>query len=374
MIFTTVKSKMEKGLSVQDFPIDAVISISSFGESPKRAIRSVLRYPKRFKALHIVQHGYSTTHSFYKGWSEDLQLLKRNGLDPIWHSKLDPDKLVSQAVIHIEPDLQVKDGALDLLCEDMKDNNKWNSHFAVSSITCLETVTNWKDYASTVFYGFIVVLAVFDSLRSFFNGFRYHRTVDLRGQTTYTTFPKKVELAPTRWWTWLLFTRTNVLIKGGSALLQIPTYADRGFNFVLRTIQTHRHLGIGIWIPWFFVYYMFFAWPWWSPIFAHYKIPYLTKVFGWILEREPPFYWIVEWTILGRSGVHFNPAWQILHFLHLIMVGFITWMYVVLPPKMGGGIVIMYPIYLMFAPLLFLYGQFHVSRNSWIIEDEDEIE
>lgn len=352
--------------------MDAVVSISEFAESPKPAIKSVLRYPARFKALHIEQYGYSTTAELYPGWKEDLAELTRHNLTPVWHSVLDPTKLVTRALVHISPDLQVKDAALDMLSEDMENNHKWNSHFAVSSITHLDNIKKPSDYLSSLLYGFIVVLAVFDSFRSFFNGFRYHRTADLRAQTVYVTYPSTVELAPTRWWTWLIFTRVGVISKGGSALMQVPSYIDGGASFVLRTIKTHKHLGIGVWIPFFFLYYLFFAWPWWTPFFASYRIPYISRVFGWLLEREPPFYWIIQYFVLGDRTVVFNPVWQVVHVLHLCVVATITYMYIVLPPKLNGVIVLAYPIYLMMLPVLIVYSWFHVSRAGWVIEEDGE--
>lgn len=349
---------------------DVVIDLTEFAVCCEPAIKSILRYPSLFKALHLVQPGYSSTAKLYPSWDDHLARLEALGLTPIWHTALNADKLETRAVIHMQPDHQMRDGALEALLQDMHDNNKWNSHFAVSSITKLDHPT-----PGMVFYGFLLVLGVFDSLRSFFNGFRYHRTADLRGQATYITFPATVELAPFRWWTWLLFTRVSPIQNGGAgSLMQIPLKKDSGINFVMRALKTHNHLGIGIWIPFFFVYYALFAWPWWSSFFAVYKIPIISRVLPFILEREPPFYWIFESIVLGRTNIYVNTLGQMIQFLHLAAVGLVTYIYFEFPLNSASAFIVLYPFYLAAFPILYVLSYFYTSRETWTTDDDDEHE
>lgn len=348
---------------------DVVIDLTEFAVCCEPAIKSILRYPTLFAALHLVQPGFSTTATLYDQWKVHLGRLKTLGLEPIWHSELNADKLKTRAVIHMQPDHQVRDGALEALLQDMHDNNKWNSHFGVSSITKLDHAV-----PGVIFYGFLLVLGVFDSLRSFFNGFRYHRTADLRGQATYITFPATVTLASMRWWTWLLFTRVSPIQKGGAALMQIPSKKDSGLDFVLRTLKTHNHLGFGLWILFFVVYYALFAWPWWSSFFAVFKIPIVSRMLPFILEREPPGYWLFEVYVLGRVGVHVSTLAQTIQLLHLAAVGMVTYMYFELPMNSAAAFILLYPFYLAAFPLLYVLSYFHTSRAAWTVEEEEEDE
>jgi hypothetical protein len=348
--------------------IDIAINLTEFNVCCKNAVRSVLRYPNHFAAMHLIQYGYSTTAELYPGWKEDLAKLTENGLAPIWHSELDANKLKSRAIIHLQPDGQLRDAALDALLQDMNDHHKNASHFAVSSVTNLEH----QSPRSIPFYGFLLVLAVFDSLRSFFLGFRYHKTSDLRATTTYITFPATVEFAAYRWWAWLFFTRISPVQSGGAALQQIPDKKDAGASFVLRTIKTHNRMGIGLWMIGFALYYALFAWPWWSSFFAHYKIPYISKLFSFILEREPPIYGLVQVYLLGYKGVYVNLAWQVIQLLHLAFVGVIAYIYILFPYNGGAGLVLLYPFYLAAFPFLYVFSRFYVSRAAWTVEGEEE--
>jgi len=349
-----------EGLAV----VDVAVDLTEFAVCCAPAIKSIIRHRKHFAALHLVQYGYSALAELYPGWNKDMVDLK---LPIIWHSELDPARLKTRAVVHLQPDHQLRDGALEALLQDMRDNHKWNSHFGVSSVAKLDT--GRENLLGLPFYGFLLVLGVFDSLRSFYSGFRYHRTADLRGQTTYITFPNTVTLAPNRWWTWLCFTRVAVIQSGGSALQQIPAQKDAGVNFVLRTLKTHRHMGVGVWMFFFALYYALFAWPWWSTFFAHYRIPYISRMFAFVLERDPPLYWVFEVYFLGRKNVPLNVLAQIIQLLHLVMVGTISYLYFSFYSNGGTGLILLYPLYLAAFPLIYVFSYFYASGATWSKDD-----
>jgi hypothetical protein len=348
---------------------DAVISISEFNESPEQAVRSVLDNAKRyFCALHIVKYGYDTTAELYPGFQADLQRLAP-AVPVHWHSTADTlvTAVHGRALVHIEPDLCVKDGALKTLYEDMEKGDKQN--FAVSSITYVDTTNAPGGPASgggTTFvgafsFGFLLVILMFDTLRHIVTGFQHHRTADLRGQLVTITYPNRVRVAsPPRWWLWWLGTNTATTKHGGAACIQIPS---QGWVFVLRTIKTHRGMSLlptlspfnpvggAFWLTGFLLYYFLFAWPVWN-----YVLPDPSTASSSSM--------IARWLVRDMSGLH----WQVLYLLHTAVVGYVAWTNIEILRWNGlllPLLVLGYTWYLTVSPLVILYGRFHTSRAAW---------
>jgi hypothetical protein len=345
----------------------AIIEISEFGESPSAAIKSIVANPGYFKEVHLVQHGYSSSNVPYYAWPSDIKALTALGLAPVWHARLDTDKVRAGAAVYIQPDAQVADGALSMLHEDMvygAKNAKNQTHFAVTPITSirldrdkrrdpLEWILTLVDVMS---YGFLLVVMMVDWGRSLFNGYKYHPTFNLRAVCLFTTYPQRVQQAPTRFSWWLWNPNQCRAKSGGSALLHIPKGKNTGLSFVLRTIKTHQMLGYGAWVFGFIFYYWLFAWPWWNGL--------AFKGGPWgilqLLTRNP-------WGILQLLTR--NPwawYWQTVMVLHTLVVAIVAWTCMELPLGLLPLQVLLYTFYLTLAPLLLVYGRFHVSRASWV--------
>lgn len=332
----------------------AVIQISEFDESPEQAISSVLENKDYFSGVVMVKHAYSSQIEPYPGFFADQKELTDSNIPLVWQSQLDVTKLPSEAraIVRIEPDVRVADGALKALIQDM--TNSRQEHCAVSSILCLETASpaDPRVWFSSLPYGFLLVILMLDTFRSLANLFGYNRTCDVRGQLMTITYPNRVELAPNRWWRFWIGTGVARTRYGGDAAIQLPDEKDQGMNFVFRTIKTHNHMSIGIWILFYALYYFAFAFPFWNTFLSPHS------VWGrWLVRDMTALYWMIPYT------------------LHLALVGVVAWLYVEFPlthfPLVGPRSVILplqvllFNFYLTASPLIFLYGRFHVSRASW---------
>ncbi len=346
---------MSKGHAIPaNFLAEAVISVSDFNESIEPAIKSVIRNHSYFAGLHIVKYGYNTNDNLYPTWQHDLATLTGHGLVPVWHSEFDASQLQKQAVIHIQPDHQIKDGALDLLYDDMQKHST-QALFAVTSETDLseKTVTPGK-LLQCLSYGFLLVVLALDTFRSFFNLTRYHRTVDLRAQTVTTTYPKRAWLTERRWWLWFFFTRVSGATRGGTALGQTPAEKDRGITFVIRHIKTHARMGFGVWLAFFIIYYYFFAYPWWNSYFLSFPKTNFPQVnsaienIQWFFVRNP-------WSSWSMIAYCINTTF---------VTAFAT-IYFTFPYRSMIFLCALFPLFLTASPIAFLISRFYISKASW---------
>jgi hypothetical protein len=325
--------------------VSAVITISDADESPERAIQSIIENPQFFADVHLVKHGYSSQYRMYDGWADDLEMLITLGLSPVWHSKLEPSKLRTRAIVDIEPDLWVADGALTTLLDDIEANPTCD-HFAVSSLTTIALPDGGtpRMHLESLSYGFLIVILVLDTLRSIGSLFQIHRTVDLRARLLTATYPNRVRVAPYRWWVWWFGTGVSTTKKAGYACIQIPAAKDQGIEFVLRTIKTHRYMGVGMWTVWYTLYYAIFAWPFWNTF----------------LMRSN--WWVAMWLLRDMR----SPWWISIYVGHTALVGYITLRYLKFPRQEIRLLqIVLYTFYLTASPLVFLYGRFYQSAASW---------
>lgn len=345
---------------------DAVITISGYGESCEPGVQSVLRNASRFAALHIVQHGHNHGQTpLYPGWKRDEERLSEANLQPIWHTDFDPSLVKSEAIVHVAPDHQVLEGAMDQLQQEMDSGYTWNTHFGVTCSTVVERVDGVWD---VLVLGILPVLLLLDTLRSWFNFRRYYRTADLRAQTVVRTYPGRVYMGHVRWYMWEVFTCIQRSVYGGPALLQIPT-GESASDFVLRTISTHNHLRVNLrpwlwswvrgnpdnnplytglgawWILAFIIYYTTCAFPWWTFIMGNYR-----GYFWWLFVRNP-----------------WHPGWITMHAVHSIFAAWLSRMYLEFPHGTRAWSIhaCLFPVYFTLSPLWLLYGRLHISKNTW---------
>lgn len=336
--------------------VAAVITVSEFGECCENGVKSVLDNAAYFRELHIVQHGHANNMDIYPGWAVDAEAVAGAfGVPPIWHSTFDPNKVRAGAVVYIAPDMQVASGAIAELHQQMVHcsvHDPHKTHFAITGITSIRLDTeaekrdprNWLQGLS---YGFLLVVMMLDWMRSLFALYKYHRTFDLRAELLFSTFPRRVRCAPKRPFTWWVRNVEQARTEdGGAALLHIPRGGDAGLSFVLRTIKTHNHLGAGLWVLGFALYYVLFAWPWWNGVALS------SSVWGW-----PILYPITK-----------NPwawYWMLLYVVHTLVVALVAWTCVEIPLAMLPAQVLAYTVYLTLSPAILLYGRFHMSRAAW---------
>jgi hypothetical protein len=337
-----------------EFLGEAVITVSEFNECIEPAIKSVIRNRTYFKGLHIVKYGYNSDENLYADWANDLATLIHQNLAPVWHSEFDPSKMKQQAVIHIQPDHQIKNGALDILYKDMQ-KHSGQSLFAVTSETDLsEKKVTIKKLLQVPFYGFLLVILALDTLRSLFNLTRYHRTVDLRGQTVTTTYPRRAWLTERRWWLWFFYTRVCGTERGGPALGQTPVEKDRGIVFVLRHIKTHMGMGLGTWIFLYIFYYYLFAYPWWNGFFTSFAKTNMPQIntaitnLQWVFVRNP-----------------FSSLSIVVYCLNCIFVTAFATIYFTFPYRITALLCVLFPVFLTASPVWFLIGRFYISKASW---------
>jgi hypothetical protein len=335
--------------------VSACINISQAGESPEEAIVSVLESSHLFADLHLVKKSYSTKDNLYPTWHEDQARLKELGIDVIWHSEFDPRLLKTRALVHIEPDLSILDGAFNTLTKDMDEYPNCD-HFAVSSVTVIDPsppleeegrkkglwwISRPFDLIQSFSYGFLLVIMMLDSLRSILSLFQYHRKTDLRGQLVVGTWPNRVRMAPERNYMWWFGTGRCWTRRGGGACVQRPGIKDQGIAFVLRTINTHSYMGIGIWLLGYALFYACFALPFWNTFLNPY-----SRLGAWLVR-----------------DVFHNIFWQLWYLAYVFVTGYMAWQYMDFP--LLSLQVLLAPVYVTLSPLIFFYGRFHTSRASW---------
>lgn len=335
--------------------VAAVIQISEFNESPQLAIKSVLQHSAPFACVVLVKLNCTTDTVPYDGFDMDKQALKEKGIAVFWQSKLDVTKLPAnvRAIVRMEPDVIATEAAINALIEDMTDYTY--NYYAIATTLNIEhsKTRDPRVWFQSLSYGFLLVVLVMDTLRSWFSLFRYNRTVDMRGQKLQITFPNRISLASEHWYMWWIGTGICQTRNGGTSAQQMPAEKDQGIGFTLRTIKYHKQMTWGLWWPIFFaLYYCAFAWPWYN----YYLSPH-SLLGKWLIRDMSQWYW------------------QSLYLAHTALVGLLAWLEIKLPktyvPMVGDQSlllpmqVLLYTVYLTLSPLIFVYAKLHVSRASW---------
>lgn len=331
--------------SSDDEKVSVLIRIPPSNPCVRNAIESVVVNSKHVRDIHLEQTGYSTkTVLNYPEAENHQQALAQAGITITWHSTFDVSKLKTQALVHLEPDVDATESAFMQLKQDIL-TYPGCQHFAISSIIYLNTPRfSWLEIP---WYGFLFPLLVVDWLANVFTLWQHSRTVDMRAQLVQTTWPNRSRLASKSWWRWWIRTGICWTRPGDVSCVQIPLRAkDRGLSFVLRTIKGHRHLSI--WRPWwlaiFVIYYALFALPWWTLFLGtHQRIE--DGLLSWILLR--PLY---------------DTFWLAVQLAHMVIVVYATWGGIELPARMEGVAIVLYPIYFTLSPIFFFYGRWYSSR------------
>lgn len=323
--------------SMKEFPDhlkgSAVIEISPQGESCRDAVKSIQSNAKFFRDVHFVYFPGNEDTVYYDGFEEDLKKFENLNLTVYRHSTLNIQKLETLLRVDIAPDLDVTEGAFYVLFDRFAANPSVNEA-GVSSQLYLEGAEKPAPtdiLQAMAFYGFILVLLVFDTLRSVMRLFRYNRTVDLKGVRLSRVYPAQTRAPADRWYMWWFFTGVAPTKPGRSSCIQTPT--DSGIALLMRTIRSHRYLTwVGLWWVGFWIYYGMFAWPWWNVILD-------------------PHSMLGSWLVRDMSVL----SWQLFYLFHTFVVGCITWAYVdEYPYRLCNLHIILYTFYLTAFPLIWL--------------------
>lgn len=213
-----------------------VIEVSPFGEDPTPALESAQGI---FDDIHITCHG---------GETPPLANVTYHA-----NGALDATKIKNMSIVRVPADLRFRREAVDQIHRDMDKFYSSCEHYAVCSTTNLASDSIW--------YGFLIVILMLDTLRSIVSLFQYQRTCDMRAAFVHRTYPDRVyEARPStlRWWLFTGILRTRRL---ENTCAQQPIRPDdQGFRFVWRTIYTHKTMGFGLlWTLGFLLYYYLFS-------------------------------------------------------------------------------------------------------------------
>lgn len=282
--------------------ISAVIKISPFNESPKRAIQSIISNLNYVKDVHIIHPGYTAPDCMYDGWSEDRKSLATKAVlieADLNASNFDPECLV----VEIPPTCELKLGAFNILLEEGKCAKSHQTHLALSTRTILP--------GNSLFYGFFVVLFTIDWIWN--RLFEFNKLIqynDVKGR--FIIKKGKSVHFPERSFTWRIWnaeTIPKVYTKHASVLE----------TSIVRTLYNHLYLGWGLWI--------FILFPIWIVV---------TLVF---LSMQGSVYAILMWITMST-------------------LAFLTTKdYLVMGAGMKLFSILAFPFYFIASPLLLVYAK-----------------
>ena len=309
--------------------VDAVITISPFCESPQLAIKSILKCKNEFANLHLVQVGYDTEKEFYPGFQDDLKKFD----NVVWHSKFDAAAAEGLMVIHCPPELEFTQAAIASLKSDMTSN--YVDHAAVDP----SLIMRERDLLSIFMYGFLVALLVLDYSRSFFGAYFTNR--QLRAQAIERHYPKFGTLKRQNRCCGNSISARD--LSGGCKLLP-----ESGGWYVVKAINTHSQMGLGLWYFTSFFYWVMMLWF----VRALVNLDYTFITFDVPMIFKP----LLAMFIVGGIGFYLG-AYIICAIVILGKVAF---------PFTGLFYLAAFPFYASLFPFVFIYARyFHSSKASW---------
>lgn len=134
----------------------AVIEISFSRESPKKAIKSVLRNEKYIEAVVFVDTKNYEGKFYYDNFSSDVDKIRNKGMAFVVRKKLTDYKFKTPYTIQIPPRCDIYENAFNLLKEDIKASKNETTHWAVRSRVVLP--------GGSLFYGFFMIHALMNLL------------------------------------------------------------------------------------------------------------------------------------------------------------------------------------------------------------------
>lgn len=331
---TTESTSTTSGPPATD-QVSVVITLDASNASPARALESIINAGPEVRDIHFELCG-EADQKVVLGHPNVANLITKFGADAVfWHPGfLDVQTLQTQALVRVQPDHVFLASAFYALKKDLK-RHPGCSHFALlSGLNLRATPVSW-------WYGFLVPLLVVDTLASWLTLNQHQRTVDIRAQLIYRTWPGK-NRPPSRpsWWRWWIGTRICWTRAGTSFSSQAPSTRDAGLAFVLRTIKQHAHLS-----PWKV---------WWIALYAAHYLFVLTMCA------------LLFTASLGGDGLWTDGRFSgtVLAFV-CAFVAYSIWSRAVQFPNYSEGLaLLLYPVYLLLSPLVLVYGRWHTSQST----------
>lgn len=231
------------------------IPISSFGESCKDAIESIIANRIHVGQVRIIYPAYrDDATSMYPKWPEHRETLEKNNIGVFFDAKLNPDNLenATSVVVEVPPTCRLTLGAFDSIHNQIKSANATQTHFS------LATSTEFRGFS--LFHGFFIVLTVLDWFWNYF--FEFNKLIqytDVRGRFILKKGGKTF-LPDANQFSWRLWN-SNVMPKvyaGDTARLQ-------GLDIISR-LHNHSHMKFGLWLILFLPVWFILTSSWYSMI------------------------------------------------------------------------------------------------------------
>jgi hypothetical protein len=322
--------------------VSVVITLDGHNTSPYRALESVVDAASHVRDIHFELCGEADEKAVL-AHPGVANLITKFGADAVfWHPGfLDVQALRTQAVVRIQPDHVMLPAALLTLKKDLR-RYPGCTHFALMGGLNLRPAGG--TFFDTLWYGFLVPLLVIDTMASWITLGQHARTVDVRAQLIYRTWPGH-NRPPARpsWWRWWFGTRTCWTRAATHMITQAPGIrgTERGLPFVARTIKQHAHCR-----PWAI---------WWLAIYALHWV-FVAILVSLALAGEST----------GVAALWSDGRFTGTSFAFLIaFVAYCIWSRAVSFPYYGEVVALFaYPVYLILSPLVFLYGRWHTSQST----------
>lgn len=298
----------------------------------KEATESIRRFPQYFSAdVHVLVRTLPSDN--------------KNHNDVTYHDEpFDANDAQGQALIYLPSNLAITSKKLlDQLEVDMQRSNGKRTRFATSSFM---SYAGCKSLLALLLLGFYPVMAVVDWWRSLFVLWGYQRAGDLRCQTLITSWRTKKN-NHVHWFGNYATTRAS-----SPALVEHVKSGEERAHLMGR-IREHPHYGwfaTLFWLPFTTGHYYLFALPWWNWLVRYFVAGYIP---GFISNRDS--YRIVAAILYDYP---LSRVWWTFCVLHTVIV-----VAPVVYHRMWLGrweqllAIVVYPIYLTCAPLIWLISK-----------------
>lgn len=351
---------MQKGVAFH-----VIIKFTGSAEDGTNAFKSVLSIAstdERLRHLIIVCGYYSDGHDFFPGSAQLIQEMRQKNIHVDIVSEFDKTNSLELrrggVAIELSPMAKLKSGGvgkLDMAMREIDQSKKASlTHFGVQTMfydPVRGSGVSWSQLREVFFgYGFLMVCNYFDFLWSIWSRGKYYETTDVHAHYISIT-RDRAHFAPTSYWTNRVWDNEQLPAKeGGEGAYIQPSPEMRGFNYVRWKIANHSHQTWGLWMAAFLFLYFLLAFPWWN--FAqdlHFIAP--IRIFGRVFYKKMT-----------------DPGAILIWCINLGLVYFSSYTQARLPHQ--ALLCVLFPIYLSFYPLVWLYSKFYRPMKALEVRDD----
>lgn len=218
-----------------------VIHISSFFESPRRAVRGVVANRNRVKELHFVYPLFQDEESsMYPEWLiEDRPKLEKAQVKIFFNARLAVEHFGSdvQIITEVPPECEMTLGAFDTVKETMKKATTTQTHFGLTTKTVLN--------GFSILYGFLIVSTLIDWFwNRIFERNKLIQHTDIQSRFILQKGKHRYIPEGDRF-TWRLWNPSVIpkQLAGDTAVI-VPRQGD----YTARYLNQHAHYGFGLWL------------------------------------------------------------------------------------------------------------------------------